>query len=117
MTTKPMLIVAVEPDANQAKRLASMAKRYLRAEFIVEGTAAAALKALGDRVPDLILTPVLLSSRDEMLLTEHLRLLGAPAAHVQTLAIPILSSAAQPTIRERGSRLIRRRHTATAPFS
>ncbi len=108
MTTKPMLIVAVEPDANQAKQLASMAKRYLRAEFIVEATAAAALKGLGDRVPDLILTPVLLSSRDEMLLTEQLRVLGAAAAHVQTLAIPILSSA-QPTIRERGSRLLRRR--------
>jgi len=108
MTTKPMLIVAVEPDANQAKRLASMAKRYLRAEFIVEATATAALKGLRDRVPDLILTPVLLSSRDEMLLTERLRVLGAAAAHVQTLAIPILSSA-QPTIGERGSRFIRRR--------
>jgi CheY-like chemotaxis protein len=103
-----MLIVAVEPDANQAKQLVSMAKRYLRAEFVVEGTAGAALKALGHRVPDLILTPVLLSSRDEALLTEHLRQLGPAAAHVQTLGIPILSSA-EPSTRERGSRLSGRR--------
>lgn len=109
MTTKPpALIVAVEPDAEQAKQLVAMAKRYLRAEFIVEGTAAAALKALRERVPDLILTPVLLSSRDETLLLEHQRRLGAAAAHVQTLGIPILSSSV-PTMRERGSRLIGRR--------
>jgi hypothetical protein len=114
MTTKPApLIVAVEPDATQAKQLASMARRYLRGEFVVESTAQAALKALGDRVPDLILTPVLLSSRDETLLIEHLRGLGAAAAHVQTLGIPILSSS-EPTIRERGSRLMRRRQRAEA---
>jgi hypothetical protein len=114
MTTTPQaLIVAVEPDGEQASRLVAMARRHLRAEFVVEGTAAAALKALRDRVPDLILTPVLLSSRDETLLIEHLRKLGAAGAHVQTLGIPILS-AAEPTIRERGSRLIRRRQRPEA---
>jgi CheY-like chemotaxis protein len=118
MTTRvPLLIIAVEPDASQAKQLGSMAKRFLNAEFVVAATAAAALKALGDRVPDLILTPVLLPSRDEALLTEHLRQLGGAAAHVQTLAIPILSSAQPPTVREPASRLTRRRQRAAAADS
>jgi hypothetical protein len=114
MTSKPQaLIIAVQPDGEQASRLIAMARRHLRADFVVESTAVAALKALGERVPDLILTPVLLSSRDETLLIEHLRKLGAAGAHVQTLGIPILS-ATEPTIRERGSRLIRRRQRPEA---
>jgi hypothetical protein len=114
MTSKPhALIIAVQPDGEQASRLVAMAKRHLRADFVVESTAAAAVTALGQRVPDLILTPVLLSSRDETLLIEHLRRLGPAGAHVQTLGIPILS-AAEPTIRERGSRLMRRRQPAGA---
>src|SRR5262249_14860625 len=51
-----------------------------------------ALAALGQRVPDLILTSALLSPKDENALGERLRTLDGAAAHVQTLTIPVLAS-------------------------
>ena len=51
-----------------------------------------ALAALGDFVPDLILSPLLLSQQGETALTNRLRELGNAAAHVQTLSIPILAA-------------------------
>jgi CheY-like chemotaxis protein len=85
------LILAVEPDKRQAKQLSSVVRQHVRAEFVVAESGAAALAALGNRVPDLILTPPLLPPKDEAVLTGWLRDLGDAAAHVQTLAIPILS--------------------------
>jgi CheY-like chemotaxis protein len=88
------LILAVEPDRRQAKQLSSVVRQHVRAEFVVAESGAAALVALGDRVPDLILTPALLPAKDEAVLTGWLRELGDAAAHVQTLAIPILADVA-----------------------
>jgi CheY-like chemotaxis protein len=85
------LILAVEPDRQQAKQLSSVVRQHVRAEFVVADSGAAALAALGNRVPDLILTPPLLPPKDEAVLTGWLRELGDAAAHVQTLAIPILA--------------------------
>lgn len=85
------LILAVEPDRQQAKQLSSVVRQHVRAEFVVADSGAAALAALGNRVPDLILTPPLLPPKDEAVLTGWLRDLGDAAAHVQTLAIPILA--------------------------
>ena len=88
------LILAVEPDRQQAKQLSSVVRQHVRAEFVVADSGAAALAALGNRVPDLILTPPLLPPKDEAVLTGWLRDLGDAAAHVQTLAIPILAGPA-----------------------
>jgi CheY-like chemotaxis protein len=85
------LILAVEPDRKQAKQLSSVVRQHVKAEFVVADSGAAALAALGNRIPDLILTPALLPPKDEAVLTGWLRDLGDAAAHVQTLAIPILS--------------------------
>lgn len=85
------LILAVEPDRRQAKQLSSVVRQHVRAELIVAESGSAALSALGTRVPDLILTPPLLPPKDEAVLTGWLRDLGDAAAHVQTLAIPILA--------------------------
>jgi len=85
------LILAVEPDRQQAKQLSSVVRQHVRAEFVVADSGAAALAALGNRVPDLILTPPLLPPKDEAVLTGWLRDLGDAAAHVQTFAIPILA--------------------------
>ena len=87
------LILAVEPDRRQAKQLSSVVRQHVRAELIVAESGSAALSALGTRVPDLILTPPLLPPKDEAVLTGWLRDLGDAAAHVQTLAIPILAEA------------------------
>jgi CheY-like chemotaxis protein len=85
------LILAVEPDKRQAKQLSSLVRQQVRAELVVADSGAAALAALGDRIPDLILTPALLPPKDEAVLTGWLRKMGDGAAHVQTLAIPILA--------------------------
>jgi CheY-like chemotaxis protein len=85
------LILAVEPDRKQAKQLSSVVRQHVKAEFVVADSGSAALAALGTRIPDLILTPALLPPKDEAVLTGWLRDLGDAAAHVQTLAIPILS--------------------------
>jgi len=108
------LILAVEPDKRQAKQLSSVVRQHVRAEFVVAESGSAALAALGNRVPDLILTPPLLPPKDEAVLTGWLRDLGDAAAHVQTLAIPIL---ADPSARkgEQGSSSIFGRMRDQAP--
>ena len=88
------LILAIEPNKNQAHQLSTLVRSHLKAELVTAPTAAAALTALGDRIPDLVLTPALFGLKDEAALTERLRQLGSEGSHVQTLAIPILSSSA-----------------------
>lgn len=85
------LILAVEPDRRRGRQLASLVRRYTNADIVVAQSGAAALSAIGARVPDLILTPALLPSHDDAVITSWLRELGDAAAHVQTLAVPILS--------------------------
>src|SRR5678816_1831244 len=85
-------ILAIEPNKNQAHQLGALVRAHLKAELVTAPTAAAALAALGDRIPDVVLTPALFGLKDEAALTERLRQLGNDASHVQTLAIPILAS-------------------------
>ena len=89
------LILAIEPNKNQAQQLGALVRAHLKAELVTAPTAAAALSALGDRIPDVVLTPALFGLRDEEALTERLRQLGSDASHVQTLAIPILASSSR----------------------
>jgi hypothetical protein len=88
------LILAIEPDRRQASQLTAMVRGRLHAELVLGESAERALAALGQRVPDLILTSALLSPKDENALGERLRALDGAAAHVQTLTIPVLASAA-----------------------
>lgn len=92
------LILAIEPDRRQALRLASMARR-LPAELVLADSADRALAELRDPLPDLILTPQLLSRRDDLALTDRLRELGDAAAHIQTLTIPIFEKPVSPARR------------------
>ncbi len=87
------LILAIEPDRRQAAQLASIAQGRIGAELVMAESAEKALRALGDRVPDLILTPPLLSPRDDAAITDRLRALGTAATYVQTLTIPALATA------------------------
>jgi hypothetical protein len=86
------LILAIEPDRRQAAQIAAIAKTPLHAELVIAETAEQALRALGSRVPDLILTAAFLSPKDETVLAERLRELEAAAAHVQVLTIPVLAT-------------------------
>src|SRR5687768_11543839 len=87
------LILAIENNRDQIVQLTAIV-RGLGAELVLAQSAEDALKALGTRVPDLILSPLLLSQQDEAALTNRLRELGTAAAHVQTLSIPILATSA-----------------------
>jgi CheY-like chemotaxis protein len=89
------LILAIEPDSRQASRLTALAKSPLRAELLVAESTAKAFAALGTRTPDLILTSLLLSPKDENELADRLRELDAAGSQVQTLVIPVLGTAAR----------------------
>jgi hypothetical protein len=86
------LILAIEPDRRQANQLTALVRGRLHADLVLGESADRALAALGDRVPDLILTAALLSPKDEAALGQRLRDLNGVAAHVQTLTIPVLAS-------------------------
>ena len=108
------LILAIEPDREQADQIAGIVRGRLHGELVVADAGAAAVRALRDRIPDLILTPALLPPKDEMVLTGWLRELGQAAAHVQTLAVPILRSE-RAVQRESGSGIFGRRRTQAEP--
>src|SRR5262249_25575436 len=95
------LILAIEPDPRQAAHIAAIAKNPLHAELVIAETAEQALRALGSRVPDLILTAAFLSPKDETVLAERLRELEAAADHVQVLPIPGMATSGT---RDRGIR-------------
>ena len=96
------LILAIEPDRRQAARITSLARERLDVELLVMDSAERALEALSERIPDLILTPQLLSPKDETALNERLRQLDAAGAKVQTLMIPVLASTGRRASRKDG---------------
>lgn len=86
--TRPQ-ILAIEPDRWRASQLKTIARR-IGADLRLTDSMDGALTALNEQTPDLILTPALLSARDDQALTDRLRKLGEAAAHIQTLTIPTL---------------------------
>src|SRR5260370_35039154 len=86
------LILAIEPDPRQAAQIAAIARNRVCAELMLAETTEGALDVIGDRVPDLVLVPALLSPQDDAALAAALRGIAA-AAHVRTLPIPVLSAA------------------------
>jgi hypothetical protein len=91
------LILAIEPDRRQAVQLTDLVRRRVKADLVLADTTEGALGAIGNRVPDLVLVPTLLSPQDDAALAGALRLI-ATAAHVQMLTIPVFADrAATPT--------------------
>ena len=85
------LILAIEPDKRQAAQLKVLVRTRLRADLILADTTELALEAIGDRIPDLVLVPALLSPQEDGALAAALRVIAA-AAHVQTLTIPAFAT-------------------------
>jgi hypothetical protein len=96
------LILVVEPGSRHAAQLAAMARKHLKAELVMAGSAGRAVAAMADRVPDVLLMSRLLSREDEATLAAWLRGLGPAAAHVQEVTIPILAATPPPVPRRRG---------------
>jgi hypothetical protein len=92
------LILAIEPDRRQASQLKKLV-HSVGAELVLADTTERALDAIGNRIPDLVLVPALLSPQDDAALATALRVI-ATAAHVQTLTIPVFAA---PTSRPRKS--------------
>ena len=88
------IILAIEPDRRQAAHLTSIVGHQVGAELILAHTTESALDAIGNRVPDLVLVPALLSPQDDAALAAALRVIAA-AARVRTLTIPVLGSCAK----------------------
>ena len=108
------LIVAIEPDREQAAQITTIARGRVGAELVLADSAERALRELGDRIPDLILTPQLMSPRDDAAITDRLRELGEAATHVQTLTIPALATE-QPKTAARGRGLFAALRRQKAP--
>ena len=85
------IVLAIEPDRRQAAHLAAIVRHQVGAELLIADTTEGALDAIGNRVPDLVLVPALLSPQDDAALAAALRVIAA-AAHVRTLTIPALAS-------------------------
>src|SRR5215831_8392347 len=87
------LILAIEPDRRQANRLAGIARGPLRnAELVTVDSVQAGLEVLARHVPDLVLTSMLLSAKDDAALAERLRELDSAGRQVQTLVIPLFAT-------------------------
>jgi hypothetical protein len=107
------LILAVEPDRRQAAHITQIVRQRVGADLILAETTELALAQIGNRVPDLILVPPLLSPTDDAALAAALRVI-ATAAHVQMLTTPLFASAAPPP-RARGVLAAFRRAKPTKP--
>src|SRR6185503_11463797 len=86
------LVLAVEPDSEQGSKLALALGHVSDTELVLATSTGAALAALGDRVPDIVLTSPLLPPQDHRLLAERLDVLADRAAHIQRLTIPLLAA-------------------------
>lgn len=111
------LILAIEPDRRQSSKIANLARNTLHADLEVVEGAQDAIALIDKRVPDLILTSLLLSPKDESVLSDKLRDLDAAGAHVQTLVIPVLASSGRDADAKGGllSRFRRGRTNAATP--
>lgn len=88
------IVLAIEPDRRQAAHLTAIFRHQTGAELLLADTTEGALDAIGNRVPDLVLVPALLSPQDDAALAAALRVIAA-AAHVRTLTIPVMGSGAK----------------------
>src|SRR6476646_8202842 len=87
------LILAIQPERRQAGRRGAIARGPLRnAELLTVEPVEAALALLARRVPDLLLTSMLLSAKDAAALAERLRELDTAGRQVQTLVIPLFAA-------------------------
>ena len=85
------LIVAIEPDPQQAAQVTSLVRKQFTVELVLTGSVETAVARLGGRIPELVLTSALIPPREERALIAWLRDLGPKAAHVQTVTIPVLA--------------------------
>lgn len=88
--SKPSLkgrILVIEPDPARARSLKDVLDAHISGPIDFVPSADAALHAIDQHVPDVVLTSTFLSPSDEVRLTDHLKALPA-ASHVQVIITP-----------------------------
>ena len=87
MTNPRYRVLAVEPDATCAESLKGLIAERVRAEVVIAASAEAAITALAEQVPDIILISALLPGTGEEQIMWQLKRLDV-AARVPVLTIP-----------------------------
>ncbi len=82
-------IIAIQPDSQQAALLVGALKKFRDLDVLVVESTDAALSAVDERVPDVVLVHPFIDPGDDVHLRAYLRA-SPPAAHVQVLTIPAL---------------------------
>ena len=103
-------ILAIEPDADRGARLQQLLREHLNTDLVLSRSAHAAIAAMTETRPDLILTSAMLSANEDQDLVAHLR--ATPSLrHLPLLTIPPVVEAPAAEARSSGlmSRLLRRR--------
>jgi hypothetical protein len=100
-TTPFPCVLAVEPDANQARILQNALGARIAGKFVIVKSTQAALEALVNTIPDVVLVSPLLPPRTEDQFVEHLRALGVDASHLQLLSIPRFGDSHPPAQKKR----------------
>jgi hypothetical protein len=82
-------ILAIEADLKRRRALTMLVKEHIKADLVVVPSVRAAIDAIAERAPDLILAPALLSPPDEAELLTHMKQLDT-APYIQMLTLPAL---------------------------
>ena len=103
------LVLAIEPDRRQAARISALGRGALDAELLIADSTERAVAALHGRHPDLILTSLLLSPKDDA----GLRDFESSGVPVPTLMSPVLAGSSRGSS-ENGGLLARLRRQASS---
>jgi PEGA domain len=85
------LVLAIDPDHNQAKALGRLTRELAGHDIVVAGSCDEALATIAQRTPDLVLFPLSLATSEEATLMSRLRGVSGQDL-VQTLTIPLLAA-------------------------
>jgi CheY-like chemotaxis protein len=97
-------ILAIEADPKRRRVLTELVHEHVKANLVVVASVQAAITAIVENAPDLILAPALLSPADEAELLSHMKQLDT-APYIQMLTVPaldMLADAPAETTRRRG---------------
>jgi CheY-like chemotaxis protein len=109
-------ILAIEPDPKRGETLRTLVRQRLKAEVVLATSTDAAIAAMAEKPPTLILLSSVIAPEEDLRLAAHLR--QAPALrHVPVLTVPFLLDASNTKAAERQgllSRLVPQRRLSTA---
>ena len=82
-------ILAIEADSNRCRALTALVREHVKANLVVVASVRAAIDAIAEHTPDLIIAPTLLSPPDEAELLTHMKGLDT-APYIQMVTMPAL---------------------------